>query len=192
MRIAVAGLIFSVGFAPCCWAESAQEWFSKGTYTTNPKAQVAYFRKALEVDPSHSQARHNLANSYARLGDHRRSIYHNEQLIRSHRSYYQTYYNLACSYARLGDKDHAIMALHRAFQKGFKDWKTLTVDRDLKSLRGEPRYASLVGRYRSGQAMANRIPRRPKSPAAPMRSNTEEAQVGAAPELFTNESSTEH
>jgi len=56
------------------------------------------------------------------------------------------HYNLACMYALSGDRDHAIEALGRAIDSGFKDREGIVDDPDLASIRGDERYASLLHR----------------------------------------------
>jgi len=62
------------------------------------------------------------------------------------------YYNLACTYALLGDADTALDFLRRDLdEKGAssgarerqEEWAR--ADPDLESLRGDPRFAALVG-----------------------------------------------
>src|SRR5688572_7378537 len=89
-------------------AQDAQEWFAKAVYSTNPDEQIHYYNKALERDPQHFQAMHNLAGVYYRKGLMRKAVGVYENMIRGGHAYYQTFYNLACCYARLGDQQHAL------------------------------------------------------------------------------------
>jgi Flp pilus assembly protein TadD len=54
-------------------------------------------------------------------------------------------YNLACGYARLGEKDKAIASLEQAITAGFKDKKQFESDDDLKPLRDDARFQTLLG-----------------------------------------------
>jgi len=57
------------------------------------------------------------------------------------------HYNLACSYALLGQTDEAIEALRRAIELGYRDFKHLKQDRDLDSIRNDPRFRQLLRHY---------------------------------------------
>jgi tetratricopeptide (TPR) repeat protein len=53
-------------------------------------------------------------------------------------------YNIACAYALLGDKDRAFDWLRRSLAARYLDLQSLATDPDLTSLRGDPRFATLV------------------------------------------------
>lgn len=55
-------------------------------------------------------------------------------------------YNLACSYAVTGSPDEAFDALSRAVELGYRDGLWMKHDEDLKTLRGDPRFQSLIER----------------------------------------------
>lgn len=56
------------------------------------------------------------------------------------------HYNLACVLARQGKHDEALAALEKAVEFGFRNPRHIEQDEDLKCLRGEPRFASLLKR----------------------------------------------
>src|SRR5581483_12307375 len=100
---------------------------------------------------------------YYRKGLFRKSIALYETLIREGHAYYQTFYDLACCYSRVGDGEHALKALTRAFQKGFKDRKLIDRDEDLAEIRARPEYQRLAARYLTGRA----VPVEPTEPPEP-------------------------
>jgi tetratricopeptide (TPR) repeat protein len=57
-------------------------------------------------------------------------------------------YNVACMHALAGRSNDAFAALEQAVQLGFAGAQLLTGDADLTSLRGDPRFASLLGAAR--------------------------------------------
>lgn len=54
------------------------------------------------------------------------------------------WYNLGCSLSLAGKRDEAFKALSRAIELGYDDYEWMKSDRDLISLRDDPRYESLL------------------------------------------------
>ncbi len=54
------------------------------------------------------------------------------------------HYNLACRYALLKQPDLALATLRRAFDLGYRDVRFMREDRDLDSLRRDPRFKKLM------------------------------------------------
>jgi hypothetical protein len=57
------------------------------------------------------------------------------------------HYNLACSYALLKRPDMALKALRRAVELGYRDFRYMREDRDLDSIRHDPRFRQLLREY---------------------------------------------
>ncbi|MFO0851728.1 MAG: hypothetical protein U0871_24660 [Gemmataceae bacterium] len=57
------------------------------------------------------------------------------------------HYNLACRYALLKQPDLAFTILRRAVELGYRDFRYMTEDRDLASLRKDPRFKQLIREY---------------------------------------------
>ncbi len=53
-------------------------------------------------------------------------------------------YNLGCSFALVGKADDAILTLMRAVRYGYRDRKHMAGDKDLFSLREDPRFKALL------------------------------------------------
>ncbi len=53
-------------------------------------------------------------------------------------------YNLGCSFALVGKADDAILTLMRAVRYGYRDRRHMAGDRDLLSLREDPRFKALL------------------------------------------------
>jgi hypothetical protein len=58
------------------------------------------------------------------------------------------HYNLACRYALLKQPDLALVTLRRAMELGYCDFRYMEEDRDLDSIRKDPRFRQLVREYR--------------------------------------------
>jgi tetratricopeptide (TPR) repeat protein len=57
------------------------------------------------------------------------------------------HYNLACRYALLRQPDLAIVTLRRAVELGYRDFRYMIQDRDLDSIRTDPRFGQLLRDY---------------------------------------------
>ena len=57
------------------------------------------------------------------------------------------HYNLACSYALLKKPELALKTLRRAVELGYRDFRYMREDRDLDSIRHDPRFRQLIREY---------------------------------------------
>ena len=57
------------------------------------------------------------------------------------------HYNLACSYALLQRPDQASTILRRAVELGYRDFRYMREDRDLDTIRHDPRFRQLLREY---------------------------------------------
>jgi tetratricopeptide (TPR) repeat protein len=57
------------------------------------------------------------------------------------------HYNLACSYALLKKPDLSLKTLRRAVELGYRDFRYMKEDRDLDSVRHDPRFRQLLREY---------------------------------------------
>jgi Flp pilus assembly protein TadD len=57
------------------------------------------------------------------------------------------HYNLACSYALLKRNEQALKTLRRAVELGYRDFRYMREDRDLDSVRHDPRFRQLLREY---------------------------------------------
>lgn len=55
----------------------------------------------------------------------------------------------ACEHARRGEREPALAALEEAFRAGYDDFERVENDPALSGLRGDPRFADLLKRYRT-------------------------------------------
>jgi len=58
------------------------------------------------------------------------------------------WYNLACSYALSGSKDDAFAALEKAVFTGYAGYDWMQEDKDLESIRNDPRFKQLMTRMK--------------------------------------------
>ncbi len=57
------------------------------------------------------------------------------------------HYNLACSYALLNRPDASLKTLRKAVELGYRDFRYMREDRDLESIRHDPRFRQLLREY---------------------------------------------
>jgi tetratricopeptide (TPR) repeat protein len=97
----------------------------------------------------------NYVDALQLLGDHytqRRQFAHSlkvdRRLSRLDPRNPLTFYNLACSYSLTGRLDRAASALEKALSLGYRDFKWLARDPDLRKLRKHRLYRSIEARIR--------------------------------------------
>ena len=57
------------------------------------------------------------------------------------------HYNLACSFALLKRPDQALKTLRNAIELGYRDFRYMREDRDLDTIRHDPRFRQLMREY---------------------------------------------
>lgn len=57
------------------------------------------------------------------------------------------HYNLACSYALLKRPEQALKTLRRAVELGYRDFRYMREDRDLDTIRHDPRFRQLLREF---------------------------------------------
>jgi tetratricopeptide (TPR) repeat protein len=57
------------------------------------------------------------------------------------------HYNLACSFALLKRPDQALKTLRKAVELGYRDFRYMREDRDLDSIRHDPRFRQLMREF---------------------------------------------
>ncbi|MBI3817656.1 MAG: hypothetical protein HY286_03110 [Planctomycetes bacterium] len=89
-----------------------------------------------------------LAHVLTSLGRHDESLRADEKLARLQPDDPIIRYNLACSLALLDRRDEAFSELDKAIELGYHDVKSICRDKDLKTLREDPRFAEIIRRLR--------------------------------------------
>src|SRR3954449_12603677 len=59
------------------------------------------------------------------------------------------HYNLACSYSLLKKPELALKTLRKAVELGYRDFRYMREDRDLETIRHDPRFRQLLREYES-------------------------------------------
>src|SRR5580692_840620 len=108
---------------------------------------IAEYQKAVELSGGDQDAMAALAHAYAGVGRRAETEKMLRELERKSGTVYVSPYLIATLYGALGDKDTAFEFLEKAYQEKSLDlsWY-VKADLRMDSLRGDPRYESLLGR----------------------------------------------
>jgi tetratricopeptide (TPR) repeat protein len=102
--------------------------------------EIGFIEGVVQRDPHYVEALQVLGDDYTRRGRFERGLKIDEKLARLRPDDPTVHYNLACSYALTGQFDAAVSALREAMDQGYRDFKWMMKDPDLKKLRADQRF----------------------------------------------------
>jgi tetratricopeptide (TPR) repeat protein len=102
--------------------------------------KIAFMEGVVRRDPKYVEALQILGDHYTQRGQFNHSLKVDQQLSRLEPRNPLVYYNLACSYSLNRDFDLAAAALEKALTLGYRDFKWLARDPDLRPLRKHPSF----------------------------------------------------
>jgi tetratricopeptide (TPR) repeat protein len=111
--------------------------------------EIEFFGKILAVLPTYAEALWVQASNLTTKGRLQDGLAVDKQLVATRPADPTAHYNLACRYALLKQADMAFRALRKAVELGYRDFRFMEQDRDLESIRKDPRFRQLVREYRS-------------------------------------------
>ena len=115
-----------------------------GNYTAAERS----LRRSLELNPFDARTHYDLGNLFLKIEGKRKDAKRLfEQAIELDPEYVWPHYCLGCWYALRGRKSKAFESLERALEKGFWNREWIEADKDLESLRADPRFAKLMRKY---------------------------------------------
>lgn len=91
-----------------------------------------------------------LGDLYTHIGAYRKGLDVDVELVERCPTEPLVWYNLACSRALLRQTQDAFVALRNAIALGYTDHDCMAADRDLDSLRDDPRFEALLNQLREG------------------------------------------
>ncbi len=91
-----------------------------------------------------------LGDLYTCTGAHQKGLEIDERLVILCPDEPAVWYNLGCSYAIMDRKDDAFKALFHAIKLGYADDGSMRSDKDLESIRRDPRFKKLLKEAASG------------------------------------------
>src|SRR5947209_163708 len=100
--------------------------------------KIQFMEGIVRRDPEYVEALQLLGDHYTQRGRFGEGLRIDQQLSRLEPRNPLVFYNLACSYSLSGEVDHAFRALEKALSLGYRDFKWLAKDPDLRTLRKHP------------------------------------------------------
>jgi tetratricopeptide (TPR) repeat protein len=110
--------------------------------------KIKFMEGIVRRDPEYIEALQLLGDHYTQRGHYERGLKVDEQLSRLEPTNPLVFYNLACSYSLIGEVDAAATALEKALSLGYRDFKWLAKDPDLKTLRKHPLFRDIEAKIR--------------------------------------------
>jgi tetratricopeptide (TPR) repeat protein len=109
--------------------------------------EIEFFGGILDRLPNYVDVLRVMGNNLTLKGRYAEGLQIDKRLIGLRPTDPLAHYNLACSYALLKRPDHAVKALRRAVELGYRDFRYMREDRDLDSIRHDPRFRQLLREY---------------------------------------------
>jgi tetratricopeptide (TPR) repeat protein len=110
--------------------------------------KIQFMEGLVRRDPKYIEALQLLGDHYTQRGRYDRGLKVDEQLSRLEPHNPLVFYNLACSYSLIGEIDAAANALEKALTLGYRDFKWLAKDPDLRTLRKHPVFREIEAKIR--------------------------------------------
>ncbi len=109
--------------------------------------EIEFFGRLLERHPNYVDVLRVQGNNLTLKGRYAEGLQIDKRLIALRPTDPLAHYNLACSYAPLNRPEQAIKTLRRAVELGYRDFRYMREDRDLDSIRTDPRFRQLLREY---------------------------------------------
>jgi tetratricopeptide (TPR) repeat protein len=110
--------------------------------------KISFLEGLVRRAPEYIEALQILGDHYTERGDFQESLRIDQQLSRLEPGNPLVFYNLACSYSLNGDQGRAAAALDVALTLGYRDFKWLARDPDLRPLRQHPAFSPIKDKLR--------------------------------------------
>jgi tetratricopeptide (TPR) repeat protein len=116
--------------------------------TRDLDVKIQFMEGIVQRDPKYIEALQLLGDHYTQRGKYQDGLKVDEQLSRLEPRNPLVFYNLACSYSLTGAVDLAASALDKALALGYRDFKWLAKDPDLRTLRKHPAFRTIEDKIR--------------------------------------------
>lgn len=111
--------------------------------------EIGFMEGLVRRAPEYVDALRILGDDYTRRGRFQEGLHIDVLLARLCPHDPVVHYNLACSYSLTEQFDHAVDELDRAINLGYRDFRWLARDPDLRNLRKHPLFKSIRKKLRS-------------------------------------------
>ena len=111
--------------------------------------EIGFIEGVVSRDPGYVEALQILGDNYTRRGRYDEGLKVDERLARLRPGDALAHYNLACSYSLTDQFEAAVVALDKALDLGYRDFKWMARDPDLAKLRKHPLYRKIRARIRA-------------------------------------------
>jgi hypothetical protein len=116
--------------------------------TRDLDVKIGFLEGIVRREGGYVDALQLLGDHYTQRGQFEDGLRIDELLSRLEPKNPLVYYNLACSYSLTGQMDRAAGALDRALSLGYRDFRWLARDPDLRKLRKHPLYRNIEDKIR--------------------------------------------
>ncbi len=116
--------------------------------TRDLDVKIGFLEGVVRRESGYVDALQLLGDHYTQRGQFEEGLKIDEHLSRLEPKNPLVFYNLACSYSLTGQMDQAAHALDRALSLGYRDFRWLARDPDLRKLRKHPLYRNIEDKIR--------------------------------------------
>jgi Flp pilus assembly protein TadD len=109
--------------------------------------ELEFFSGILERYGSYIDVLRVHGNNLSQKGRFRDGLSIDQKLVQLRPHDPTAHYNLACSFAILKQPDQALKVLRKAVELGYRDFRYMREDRDLATIRHDPRFKQLLREY---------------------------------------------
>jgi tetratricopeptide (TPR) repeat protein len=109
--------------------------------------EIEFYCGILERKPDYVDVLRVMGNHLTLKGRFAQGLAIDRRLVQLRPQDPLAHYNLACSYALLKRADQALKTLRLAVELGYRDFRYMREDRDLESIRCDPRFRQLLREY---------------------------------------------
>jgi len=113
--------------------------------------EISFLEGVVRRSPGYVEALQLLGDDYTRRGRFSEGLNVDERLSRLRPDDSLVHYNLACSYSLTSQIEFAVEALESAINLGYRDFKWMNQDPDLKNLREHAEYKRIRAKVRAIQ-----------------------------------------
>ncbi|HEV3203039.1 MAG TPA: hypothetical protein VGY77_01590 [Gemmataceae bacterium] len=109
--------------------------------------EIEFFNAILERRPEYVDVLRVMGNNLTIKGLYAQGLQIDKRLVQLRPGDPLAHYNLACSYALLQRLEQCLKTLRRAIELGYRDFRYMREDRDLDSVRNDPRFRQLLREF---------------------------------------------